>query len=173
MMRYVMWKSLTMAFLMTVALACGCKKTQTDEDLIRAGINQHLAGLNTLNLSAMDMDVNNISIQGTQARAQVTFRPKTGAPPGAGMQVAYQLEKRDSGWVVVKTDAVGGGIQHPPANANPHLQPGQSEVHGSLPNFREILPPTAPAAGGTLPPGHPPIDASAQNKPRDAAGKPN
>ncbi|HEY4816604.1 MAG TPA: hypothetical protein VIH67_04190 [Candidatus Acidoferrum sp.] len=44
----------------------------------------------------MDIDVNNVAIQGSQARAQVIFRPKTGAPPGAGMQVAYQLEKRDS-----------------------------------------------------------------------------
>lgn len=173
MMRHFMWKSWVLPLLLAIVLAGGCKKTQTDQDAIRAGITQHLAGLSSLNLSSMDMDVNNISIEGTQAHAQVTFRPKTGAPPGAGMQVSYQLEKRDSGWVVVKTDTVGGGIQHPAANANPHLQPGQSEVHGNLPNFRDILPSPAPDGGEALPAGHPPIDSSAPSKARDSSGKPN
>jgi hypothetical protein len=115
----------------------------------------------------MNLDINNISIQGTQAHVQVTFRPKTGAPPGAGMQVGYQIEKRDSAWVVVKTEAVRGGIEHPAANANPHTQTGQAEVHGSMPNFRELIPSTAPAAGGALPPGHPPLDGAAQAKAAD------
>ncbi len=86
------------AFAFLLILASGCKHQESDADGIRAGITQHLDSLNTLNLSAMDMDVNDIAIQGHQARAQVTFRPKTGAPPGAGMQVAYQLEKRDTTW---------------------------------------------------------------------------
>jgi hypothetical protein len=148
------------------AFAGGCHQQQTDNDAIRAGITQHLTSLNTLNLSAIDMDVNGVSIQGRQARAQVTFRPKTGAPPGAGMQVAYQLEKRDSAWVVVKTEAAGGMIEHLAANANPHAQPSPDSMHGSLPNFREMIPSTTPATGGTLPPGHPPVAASAQSKPR-------
>jgi len=173
-MRHAGRKSGILALLLAVGLAGGCKKTQSDEDGIRAGITEHLAGLNTLNLNAMDMDVNNISIQGTQAHAQVTFRPKTGAPAGGLMQVAYQLEKRDSEWVVVKTDAAGGGMQHPAASENPHGQPGQSEVHGSLPNFRDILGPQSPANSGALPAGHPPIDASGQSKPGDSSGgKPN
>jgi len=154
------------AFAVSVILACGCKQQQSDADAIRAGITQHLTSLNTLNLSAMDMDVNGVSIQGQQAHAQVTFRPKTGAPPGAGMQVAYQLEKRDAAWVVVKTEAAGGMIEHPAANANPHAQPSPDSMHGSLPNFREMIPSATPATGGTLPPGHPPVDTSAQSKPR-------
>lgn len=162
-----------MALAGAFALACGCKRAPTDAEAIRTGITQHLASLKTLNLSAMDLDVNNISIQGTQAHVQVTFRPKTGAPPGAGMQVAYQLEKRNSGWFVVKTEAVGGGIEHPAANVSPHVQPGPGEVHGNMPNFRELIPSTARASGGALPPGHPPIDAAAQTKPADPNGKPN
>ena len=153
-----------LAFLLI--LASGCKHQESDADGIRAGITQHLTSLNTLNLSAMDMDVNGIAVQGRQAHAQVTFRPKTGAPPGAGMQVAYQLEKRDSAWVVIKTEAAGGMIDHPAANANPHVQPGSGSIHDNLPNFREMIPsPTAPN-GAVLPPGHPPIDASAQSKPQ-------
>jgi hypothetical protein len=154
------------AFAVSVILACGCKQRQSDADAIRAGITQHLTSLNTLNLSAIDMDVNGVAIQGRQAHAQVTFRPKTGAPPGAGMQVAYQLEKRDSAWVVVKTEAAGGMIDHPTATANPHAQPGADSMHGDLPNFREMIPSLKPPIGATLPPGHPPIDASAQTKPR-------
>jgi hypothetical protein len=154
------------AFVVSVILPGGCKQQQSDADAIRAGITQHLTSLNTLNLSAMDMDVNGVAIEGRQAHAQVTFRPKTGAPPGAGMQVAYQLEKRDSAWVVVKTEAAGGMIEHPAANANPHAQPSPDSMHGSLPNFREMIPSATPATGGTLPPGHPPVDTSAQSKPR-------
>ena len=154
------------AFAFLLIMASGCKQRQSDADGIRAGITQHLTSLNTLNVSAMDMDVNGIAIQGRQAHAQVTFRPKTGAPPGAGMQVAYQLEKRDTTWVVVKTEAAGGMIDHPAANANPHVQPGSGSMHSNLPNFREMMPSPAAPSGAVLPPGHPPIDASAQAKPK-------
>jgi hypothetical protein len=143
-----------------VAVTSGCKKAPSDAEAIRSGITQHLTALKTLNLGAMDMDVSNLSVQGSQARAQVTFRPKAGAPPGAEMQVAYQLEKRDSGWVVTKTEAVGGAIDHPAANANPHAQPGQGDVHGNLPDLRGLVQPANPPANGALPPGHPPIDQS-------------
>lgn len=164
-------KTLALAALL-VSLSGGCKKQETDADLIRAGISQHLASLNTLNLSAMDMDVNSVSINGKQAHAQVTFRPKTGAPAGAGMQVTYQLEKRDAGWVVVKTEGVGGMIEHPAANTNPHLQPGQpGEMHGPLPNFKDVIQPSAPDSSASLPPGHPPIASAPAAKNEDAKQK--
>jgi hypothetical protein len=153
------------ALAVCVVFGGGCKQQPSDADAIRAGITQHLTSLNTLNLSAMDMELNDVAIQGRQARAQVTFRPKTGAPSGAGMQVTYQLEKRDSGWIVIKTGAAGGTIEHPATSANPHMQPGSESLHGNLPNFREMIPSSSPSAAGTLPPGHPPIDASTQKSP--------
>jgi hypothetical protein len=155
------------------ALAAGCKHQQSDNDAIRAGIKQHLISLNTLNLSAMDMDVNDVAIEDRQARAQVTFRPKTGAPAGAGMQVAYQLEKRDSAWVVVKTETAGGTIAHPAANANPHAQPAADLMHGDLPNFREMIPPANPSSGMALPPGHPPINSGASPQAESIKQKPD
>lgn len=155
----------------SLASATGCKQ-QNDNDAIRAGITQHLISLKSLNLSAMDMDVNDVAIQGRQARAQVTFRPKTGAPAGAGMQVAYQLEKRDSAWVVVKTETAGGMIAHPAANANPHAQPAADLMHGNLPNFREMLPPANPGSRAALPPGHPPIDSASSPPAEPAKQKP-
>ena len=142
-------------------LTDGCKHQPSDTDAIRAGILQHLTAVGTLNISAMQMDIRSVSINGNQAHAEVEFRPKTGAAPGAGMQVAYNLEKRDGSWVVLKTQAAGGMIQHPDPNQNPHQN--QSVHSGSLPNFSDVLNPSAAPAQGALPSGHPPMASQQSN----------
>jgi len=142
-------------------LTGGCKKQQSVDDAIRAGIRQHLTNVGTLNMSALQMDIRSVSVNGDQAHAEVEFRPKTGAPPGAGMQVAYNLEKRDGAWVVLKTQAVGGMIQHPDPNQNPHQN---QNVHpGGLPNFTDITNPAGAPAQGVLPPGHPAVSSQPAN----------
>jgi hypothetical protein len=139
----------------------GCKKQPSDNDAIRAGLLQHLNGVGTLNMSAMEMDIRSVSVNGNQAHAEVVFRPKTGAPDGAGMQVAYNLEKRDGAWVVQKSQPTGGMIQHPDTSKNPQQNP---DVHsGSLPNFSDIVNPAGAAPQGQLPPGHPPINSPPPN----------
>src|ERR1700687_5608767 len=148
--------------------AGGCKHQPSDADAIRAGILQHLTSVGTLNISAMQMDVRGVSVNGNQAHAEVEFRPKTGAAPGAGMQVAYNLEKRDGSWVVLKTQASGGMIQHPDPNQNPHQN---QDVHaGGLPRFNDVLNPVGATAQGALPPGHPapsaPNQTPSKNPPR-------
>jgi hypothetical protein len=144
--------------------ASGCHRSQKAEsDAIRDGIRQYLGSLNTLNLSAMDMNVTNVKIDGTQARAEVEFTPKTGGAPGAGMKISYSLEKRGEQWFVVKKNAMGGTIDHPTGNAALHTQPG--EVHGNMPNFRELLPSGGTSASSdTLPPGHPPMNTPEKPK---------
>jgi hypothetical protein len=144
-------------FLTVVACMAGCSKTATDADGIRSAVTRHLASLNTLNLQAMDMDITNTSIQGNQASASVTFRPKTGAPAGASMQVSYQLEKQNGTWSVVQTGGVGGAINHPAPGANPHITPGGGDVHSNLPDVQGLLAPFDANAKKTLPPGHPPV----------------
>ena len=144
-----------------LVLFAGCKKQESDANAIRSGINQHLASLKTLNLAAMDMNVTNVSVQGSQAHAQVEFRPKTGAPQGALMQVAYSLEKQNGLWVVQNTQPAGGSIQHPAPGENPHKN-ANSTSSGSMPNFRDLLP--AGAGSGPLPPGHPAL--SGQGNPQ-------
>jgi hypothetical protein len=135
--------------------APGCQKQQkTASDGIREGIEQHLSSLKTLNLSAMDMNVTGVAVTGDTAQAQVEYVPKTGAPAGAAMRVSYSLEKRDGQWVVVKTNSLGGAIDHPAAGANPHAQPGQGTIPG-LPNFREIIPSTTPDPNGAPPAAYP------------------
>jgi hypothetical protein len=164
--------------ILTLAAFCidnGCKKQQSESDAIRAGIMQHLTAVGNLNISAMEVDIHSVSTNGNQAHAEVEFRPKTGAAPGAGMQVVYNLEKRDGSWVVLKTQAAGGIIQHPDPNQNPHQN--QSVHSGSLPNFSDVLNPAGASAPGALPPGHPPVasqQSNAQPGGQDAssAGKP-
>ena len=138
-----------------LVLFAGCKRQQSDADAIRSGINQHLASLKTLNLGAMDMNITNVSVQGNQAQAQVEFKPKTGAPQGAGMQVAYSLQKQNGLWVVQNTQPAGGSIQHPAPGENPHMN-GTSPSSGSMPNFRDLVP--GGGSSNALPPGHPPVN---------------
>jgi hypothetical protein len=141
----------------------GCKKQTNDQDAIRAGILQHLTAVGTLNISAMQMDIRSVSVNGNQAHAEVEFRPKTGSAPGAGMQVAYNLEKRDGSWVVLKTQASGGTIQHPDPNQNPHQN--QAVHSGSLPNFSNVLNPAGAPAQAALPTGHPPVNSAPGSQP--------
>lgn len=153
-----------------LSLFAGCKKQASDADAIRDGINQHLAGLKTINLSAMDMDVTNYSVQGNTAQAQVEFRPKTGAPPGAGMQVSYTLEKQNGAWVVQNTQPMGGSINHPGPGANPNTMPSAPSSSGptssgSIPNFRDLVP-GGGGGNGSLPPGHPPINGQMPASPK-------
>ena len=150
-----------LGFSAALLIGGGCKKQPSDNDAIRAGIMQHLNGVGTLNMSAMEMDLRSVSISGNQARAEVVFLPKTGAPPGAGMQVAYNLEKRDGAWVVQKTQPVGGMIQHPDPNKKPHQN---QDVHSSsLPNFSDIVNPAGTSTQGAVPPGHPPDNSQQPN----------
>jgi hypothetical protein len=140
----------------------GCNKQENDTDAIRAGINEHLNSLKTLNLSAMDMNIQNVSIQGNQAQAQVEFRPKTGAPQGAGMQVSYRLEKHDGKWMVQNSQSAGGMIEHPAPGENPH-QNSTSPSSTSLPDFRNLV---NSGSGSSLPPGHPPVNPQGNMPPR-------
>ena len=146
--------------MLAVACTSGCRKKTSENDLIREAVRQHLVSLKTLNLQAMDMDFTNISIQDTHATAQVSFRLKAGAPPGAAMQVAYQLEKQNGYWSVLKTAAMGGMIQHPAPGTNPHTQGAPGDSHGNLPNFKDLVAAPNTDASAGLPPGHPGVPAT-------------
>jgi hypothetical protein len=155
-------KRLSLALVLAASLfaAGGCKKQASDNEAIRAGILQHLTGIGTLNMTAMDMDIRSVSINGNQAHAEVEFRPKTGGAPGAGMQVGYNLEKRDGAWVVLNSQPMGGMIQHPDPSQNPRQI---QDVHRGLPKFNDILNPSGTPAQSALPPGHPPVNSRPSN----------
>jgi hypothetical protein len=148
--------------LVTLVFFGGCNKQENDADGIRAAINQHLASLKTLNLSAMDMNVMSFTVQDSQAHAHVEFRPKTGAPQGAGMQVEYSLSRQDGKWTVQSSQPAGGAIQHPGPGQNPHTN-SAAPATGDFPNFSDLV---HGQSRNSLPPGHPPVngDASAPAK---------
>jgi hypothetical protein len=117
------------------AFAAGCKKQVNEQDVIRASIEKHLSARSDLNLSAMDREVKQISVNGDHATAQVEFRLKQG---NASMQVQYALERQGGEWTV--TNSQPGGGQDP---------------HSGV----DSPPPSAPGAGSnSLPHGHPPAN---------------
>jgi hypothetical protein len=115
--------------------AAGCKKQATDQAAIRAGIDKHLNGVAGLNMSIMDREVKQISINGDHATAQVEFHVKQGT---ATMQVEYTLDRQGAEWNVVTSQ--------PKLGQNPH--PGTDKP-----------PPGSPGAGSnSMPQGHPPVN---------------
>jgi hypothetical protein len=115
-----------------VAILCltiaGCNKQGNDQDAIRASIEKRLNGRSDLNMSVMDREVKQISVNGDKATAQVEFRLKGG---DARMEIEYTLQRQGKEWEVLDGEPMGGGSSDP----------------GS---------PNAPNAGGSqLPPGHP------------------
>jgi len=128
------WKTITvLAFL--CALTAGCGKKVNDQDAIRASIEKHLNGRADLNLSAMDREVKQVSVNGDHASAQVEFRLKGG---DARMEIEYALERQGKEWTVLSSQPMGmdnshSGMGQPPADA-----PG--------------------SGGGQLPQGHPPVN---------------
>jgi hypothetical protein len=124
---------LTCTMIFLFAFAAGCKKQANDQDAIRASIDKHLSGVAGLNMSVMDREVKQISVNGDHATAQVEFRLKQG---GGGMQMEYALDRQGGEWTVT-TSQPGGGL-------SPH--PG-------------MPPPASPGAGGnSMPQGHPPVN---------------
>jgi len=139
----------------TLLFAGACKTKPDDKEAIRAGIIQYLGSLNSLNVSAMDINVTQATVNGNQAQAQVEIRLKNGPPDGASMNLSYTLEKRGTEWVVVKSQPTGGTMQHPAPGAMPPggLPPGHPDVSGSAgqaptghPDFNGILKSAQPPA---------------------------
>ena len=113
-----------------VLLTIACGKHLNDQDAIRASIDKHLTEQAGLNLSAMDREVKNITVNGNTADAQVEFRVKGG---DASMQVQYSMQKDSSGWKVMSSKPMPGMGAHPGSDG-------------------------PPASGDSMPQGHPPVN---------------
>jgi hypothetical protein len=97
-----------------LAFAAGCKKKVSDQDAVRAAIENRLSERLHLNMSAMTHKVKSLSIRGDQAVAQVEFSLKNGGP---SMQVEYGLERQNGKWTVVSSQPMGSGqFNHPMAD---------------------------------------------------------
>ena len=109
---------------------------------VETAVRKHLARRSDLDMSKMDLSIQNVTVQGETAEATVGFQVKDA--PEAAMSMKYHLVKEAGEWVVQPNAGAGHGA------APPQPVPGQG------------LPPGHPPAGGPqpaqpLPPGHPPV----------------
>jgi hypothetical protein len=108
-----------------------------DADAIRAAIENHLRENRGINMAAMDMTVDSVSVSGDQARAHTVFRVKNG---GTGMSMIYFLKRHPGGWIVVRSQPGDGQFVHPPLDAThsglspSHSAPGMPDVNAFLKN---------------------------------------
>ncbi|MEO8128728.1 MAG: hypothetical protein ABJF23_25350 [Bryobacteraceae bacterium] len=109
---------------------CACNKAPQTKDAVKQGVVEHLGKGAGLDLAAMDVEVTAVSFADNQAKATVSFRPKSN--PDQGMTMNYTLEPKGNKWVVLKKAG------------------NSSSPHGDA-----TVAPPAPA--GDLPPGHPPV----------------
>lgn len=129
--------------------AVACKKPVGENEAIRAAVQKHLAARGNLDLSAMEIDVKQVSIDRDHAIAQVEFRAKQG---GGSMQMAYVLDRQGDEWVVHGGTPSAGNIGHPTSGENLPPPVSPSGPAAAPPFALSDLPashPPQPAKGNT------------------------
>ena len=130
--------------LAALVLLSGCRKDIQNKEAVRQGVLNYLAKRS--DLTAMDIDVSNVSFHKNEANATVHFQAKGSPEPGAGMEIKYILERTGDQWVVKGRSSMAGSGHGTPAGGDAgQLPPGHPSVPG------------AGAASPALPPGHPPL----------------
>lgn len=129
------------SLLVLLAALTACNRGNQSKDAVRQGVIDYLSGKTSslaLNMSAMNVEVTNVTFSGNQADASVSITPKNA--PGGGMSVNYHLEQQGSKWVVTgRKDA--GGSPHGGGAVPPTTAPGGETPHGAAP----------PAGPGAMP----------------------
>jgi hypothetical protein len=128
-------RHLISALAILCVFSAACAKKVNDQDAIRSSIEKHLNGRADLNLSAMDREVKQVSVNGDHASAQVEFRLKGG---DARMDIEYALERQGKEWAITSSQPVGMGDAHSGADQPPAAGPDSK--------------------GGQLPQGHPAVN---------------
>ncbi len=130
-------------FLVAALLLAGCSKNIDTTDAVRLGVMDYLNGLKIgLDVSNMQVDVTAVSFEKDRAHATVTITPKSTGQ--GGMQLAYDLDRKDDKWVVHGNAMTAGsahGAQDTQGNA-----PAPAPPNGTQPDASQ-LPPGHPAAG--------------------------
>jgi hypothetical protein len=89
----------------------GIPASSADSDIIRQAVEDHVRDNHGINMSAMDMSVEAVSVTGDKAQANAVFRVKQG---GTSMAMTYSLERHGNGWLVVHSAPSDGQFVHPP-----------------------------------------------------------
>jgi hypothetical protein len=93
------------------SLSAGLPASAADSDSVRRAVEDHLRTNQGINMSAMDLTIDSVSVDGDHAQAKATFRVKGG---GAAMAMVYSLERHKDGWIVLKSQPGNGEFVHPP-----------------------------------------------------------
>ncbi|HXX00679.1 MAG TPA: hypothetical protein VEJ00_05655 [Candidatus Acidoferrales bacterium] len=107
----------------------------SDADQIRQAVIDHVRNDRGVNMSAMDMSVDLVNVNGDQAQANATFRVKQG---GATMTMVYSLQRHGNGWLVVNGQPSDGQFVHPPMDRT-HSGVSASPGAPEMPDVREFL----------------------------------
>ncbi len=139
-------------------------QSSSSEAQIRAAIQEHLEHASNLNLQAFDTDVKQVTVQGSQAQAQVDFHIKGGS---GVMQMTYKLENRAGTWTVVESNPAGD-FSHPPAGQSqgPATAPTPGGTPDSLADTLRSFKQGAAGAPPQLPAGHPTLNNDSAPAPR-------
>ncbi len=113
-----MWKAAGVFAILIALLAVGCRhqnmqnsSVQNSQDTIRAALQQHLSQQGNLNLAAMDLNIENVTVNGNRAQAHVQFRLREN---NVTMEMLYSLEEHGGSWIVTHSQPAGGEFSHPP-----------------------------------------------------------
>lgn len=115
--------------------------TSDDENAVRKAIEEHVRSNPGLNMSALEMSVDGVRINGDQAQANASFRLKQG---DASMSVTYSLVRGSDGWHVVKNQPGGGQFAHPPMD-QAHSSPSPIPADPSFPDLHQFMNKQAPS----------------------------
>jgi hypothetical protein len=135
------WKPILLAALCSVLVAAGCSRNTSptpaatagdDRQAIETALLRYLDERGTINVSAMDVKIEDLKIAGDRADAQVMFRTKQG---DGEMRMAYVLTRQNNVWTVQAPARSETGMPHPGA---------------------------MPAGDAALPSGHPPVTTPPQ-----------
>ena len=137
---------LAVAALLVAELGCGSIGNQ--DAAVRRAIEEHLSQRADLAMDKMVLEVEQVSVEGDTAQAQVVFR--TTMDPPARMAYHYELRREDGRWQVQSG--------RPGAAETPHPELGESGPAGSESNMP-----------GELPEGHPPLPEGHPTNPHGEA----
>jgi hypothetical protein len=108
---------------------------RTDQEAVEEAIQRHLEENKGINMSAMEMRVSKVQINGDQAQADAEFRLKQG---GTSMSMTYFLERHADGWLVIRNQPNSSGqFAHPPMDKI-HSGAG-SAASPAFPNVSDFL----------------------------------
>lgn len=122
-MRYCWRCYYLIAAIFVVTFAIGCRKQANSPDAnaaIQAALQAHVSHQGNLNLAAMDMTVENISVNGNRAQAHVQFRLRDN---NVTMEMLYDLDEQGGSWIVTHSQPSGGQFSHPPMDQAHSVSP--------------------------------------------------